>query len=62
MFYCNECAKKRKWPITIFRSYGACELCEKVVSCNSVKSKDLPISGKWKKWLDDAKKRFCLDR
>ena len=30
MFYCNECAKKRGYPMSIFKSYGACEICEKV--------------------------------
>lgn len=44
MFYCDECAIKRKWPITLFRSHGRCEMCKETKECSEMPSKDLPIS------------------
>ena len=42
MFYCDQCAKKNKWPIELWgRSSGPCELCHTVTSCNDVPSKYL---------------------
>lgn len=46
MFYCDECAKNRSWPITLYRSVGPCEICGKTDDCNEMKSKDLPIPEK----------------
>jgi hypothetical protein len=34
MFYCNECAKKYKYPETISKSGGKCEICGKIAVCN----------------------------
>lgn len=34
MFYCEECRQANKWPESIFKSYGRCELCEKSAPCN----------------------------
>lgn len=42
MFYCNGCAEKKKWPLTLFKSQGACEICGKESSCNETPCKDLP--------------------
>ncbi len=42
MFYCNDCADKRTWPRSWFKSHGTCEICEKVGECNDVPPKDLP--------------------
>ncbi len=42
MFYCTNCAGKRGWPETLFKSHGTCEVCGKTRTCNERKSKDLP--------------------
>ena len=42
MFYCDECAKKKGWPETLFKSAGVCEVCGRVKVCNNRKSSDLP--------------------
>jgi hypothetical protein len=39
MFYCDDCAKEKKYPICEskdMRSYGPCELCRNVRSCNNI--------------------------
>ena len=43
MFYCDECAKKRDWPKTLFKSKGKCEICDKVRVCNDMPSSKLPL-------------------
>lgn len=43
MFYCDECAKPRGWPETIFRSEGPCEICGESRLCNDTPSRHLPI-------------------
>jgi hypothetical protein len=52
MLYCDECANKRDWPITGFKSHGQCEICNKVKPCNDRPSKDLPIPSKKKRKLN----------
>ena len=42
MFYCDNCAKKKKWPKTEDKSYGQCEICHKIIWCNDKPSKELP--------------------
>jgi len=42
MFYCNDCAKEKKWPESWFKSFGRCEICKEDKLCNDVPSKDLP--------------------
>jgi hypothetical protein len=42
MFYCDVCAKKRKWPIGLARSNGPCEVCGKASECSDVPSSSLP--------------------
>lgn len=44
MFYCDECAEKKEWPTTLFRSRGPCEVCGQVASCNNVASGNLPVA------------------
>lgn len=41
MFYCNECAEKNGYPITIGRSTGTCELCGRHANCNDMSSSKL---------------------
>ncbi len=36
MFYCDECAAKRNYPITFTKSHGGCELCRKIARCNDL--------------------------
>jgi len=43
MFYCDECAVKNDYPITIGKSMGNCELCDcGWTSCNDMPSSSLP--------------------
>jgi len=42
MFYCDPCAQKYKYPETIMRSYGQCEICDTTTVCNSRASALLP--------------------
>lgn len=41
MFYCNDCAEKRDWPHTMFKSKGMCEVCGQIRVCNEKPAKDL---------------------
>lgn len=42
MFYCDPCAKEYNYPETIMRSYGQCEICDKMAVCNSRAAALLP--------------------
>ena len=42
MFYCNNCAKKKNYPISGFKSHGTCEICKEIRQCNDVPSENLP--------------------
>ena len=42
MFFCDLCANKNKWPDSIMKSEGPCEMCGKRALCNDVPSKYLP--------------------
>jgi hypothetical protein len=42
MFFCQTCADENKWPTSICKSYGQCEMCDKVDACSDVPSKYLP--------------------
>lgn len=44
MFYCKSCATENKWPDTIFKSRGQCEVCGTLAVCSERASKDLPMS------------------
>lgn len=41
MFYCTECQLRNKWPISIVKSLGTCEVCGKRDLCNDVMSSNL---------------------
>jgi hypothetical protein len=43
MFYCNECAVKNDWPVTMFKSNGLCEICDTPKECNDLPSFMLPV-------------------
>lgn len=43
MFYCNKCQAEREWPISMFLSSGACEVCGAVGRCHDVPSSELPL-------------------
>lgn len=43
MFFCDKCANENKWPKSIGRSMGACEICGKVDVCNDIPCKYLPM-------------------
>jgi len=43
MFYCDACRKSRKWPHSLSRSNGLCEICGKRATCNDVPSAELPL-------------------
>jgi hypothetical protein len=32
------------YPITLFKSFGVCEICKKPANCNETSAKDLPMS------------------
>ena len=42
MFYCSKCAKIKDWPVSIFESYGPCEVCGEQTICSDVPSSQLP--------------------
>jgi len=42
MFYCDPCAQARRWPGSIGKSMGRCELCKTVTECNDRPSSTLP--------------------
>lgn len=42
MFYCELCQLDNDWPGSYFRSYGTCEVCGVVTSCNDTPSAALP--------------------
>lgn len=44
MFYCDDCGDKNQWPMTFSGSFGPCECCGKVGTCNDVPSRLLPTA------------------
>lgn len=42
MFYCDDCAKEKGWPIGFYKSQGLCEHCKKEAVCNEVPAYKLP--------------------
>lgn len=42
MFYCDPCAKRKKWPMTLGQSRGTCEVCGVYAVCNDCPSSVLP--------------------
>lgn len=45
MFYCTDCAKTKGWPVTGFRSVGACEVCGTEAACCDMPTSMLPPAG-----------------
>jgi len=46
MFYCDDCAKKKKYPIIAsekMKSFGPCEICGKERPCNDIRQKMLDL-------------------
>lgn len=42
MFFCDTCAKKKKWPKSLAQSFGPCEVCGVKTICNDVPTAALP--------------------
>jgi len=42
MFYCDDCAEKNKYPESLFKSIGDCEICGERKVCNERPSSSLP--------------------
>lgn len=38
MFFCDPCAETLQYPVSMFKSYGTCEICQKPARCNEVGS------------------------
>lgn len=32
-FYCTLCARRYGWPLTVMRSFGPCDACERPAAC-----------------------------
>ena len=46
MFYCDECAKEKKYPIFAsekMKSIGPCEICNKVRPCNDIRQEMIDL-------------------
>ena len=60
MFYCSECATKKDWPTSAWKSYGKCECCGEVDNCSDIPSSQLhdPIEKNYvhKSHIDDQLK------
>ena len=55
MFYCDPCARERKWPIREVRSVGKCECCGAYRDCSDTPSKHLPVN------IPDSAKTACTE-
>lgn len=42
MFYCDSCADKKRYPKSMFKSSGICEICKVHSVCNETASSLLP--------------------
>lgn len=42
MFYCDHCAAKNNWPVSLFKTKGNCESCGDNTICNDVATSQLP--------------------
>jgi hypothetical protein len=45
MFFCDKCADNKGWKayVSIFGSFGPCEVCGKYAQCSDVPSNYLPM-------------------
>lgn len=41
MFYCDSCAIKNGWNMTLFKSMGPCEVCNETKACSDLPCKKL---------------------
>lgn len=41
MFFCEACRKEKRWPFSLSKSRGPCEICGEVCKCHDVPSKFL---------------------
>lgn len=57
MFYCDKCSLKNKWPNSLSRSSGRCEVCGEAASCNDVPSSALPLPEKQHSEIADTPMR-----
>ena len=71
MFYCDACAKEKRYPETLFKSRGNCEICGKTTICNEKSSKYLPypddakesgIRYMWDNYQDEKAKEWLLKK
>lgn len=44
MFYCDNCRIKEKWPESIGKSLGKCEVCGKNTECHDRPSSSIPVN------------------
>jgi len=42
MFFCEPCRAKNKWPESLARSLGQCEVCHQPANCFDIPSSRLP--------------------
>ena len=42
MFYCKHCEERLKYPSSIVKSFGQCELCGSAAFCSDIPSSRLP--------------------
>jgi hypothetical protein len=56
MFYCDPCARLRRWPESWHRSQGRCETCGQTAVCNDVPFSELPPL------MDICGRPYTLDR
>ena len=42
MFFCEPCRRKWRWPASMSKSKGRCEMCGKYEHCYDVPSSRLP--------------------
>lgn len=49
MFFCDNCAKERGWPISMLKSSGNCECCKEYSYCNDKELEADPYKGRYKR-------------
>jgi hypothetical protein len=61
MFFCEMCRFARRWPGSLMRSHGPCEICGVTSNCYDVPSKELPLRGARSAVILDEKVRQQLE-
>ena len=54
MFYCDECATEKGWPITLTKSLGPCEICRYTRICNDTPYRHLIKGTEELQWMPDG--------